>query len=101
MAGSLKKHPKPAAPAAPTKCQQIGFTPNSDDVAGDITASGMDCTEASDVVRRVRERHDPVAGRRFFRSPPFTCRGMRQTTALESTAYRCDDGSRRVTWTKT
>lgn len=101
VAGSLKKHPKPASSGAPTKCQQIGFTPNSDDVAGDITATGLDCTTASDVVRRVRERHDPVTGRRFFRSPPFACRAARQERALESTAYRCDDGARRVTWNKT
>ncbi len=102
VAGSLKKHPKPAASsAAPAKCPQIGFTPNSDDVAGDITASGIDCTEASALVRRAREQHDPVNGRRFFRLEPFTCRAVPQHTALESTAYRCDDGARRVTWDKT
>lgn len=102
VAGSLEKHPKPAASsAAPAKCPQIGFTPNSDDVAGDITATGLDCTEASALVRRAREQHDPVTGRRFFRLEPFTCRAARQDTALESTAYRCEDGSRRVTWDKT
>jgi hypothetical protein len=102
VAGSLRKHPKPVAPStAPTRCPPIGFTPHSDDVAGEITASGLDCTEASALVRRARERHDPVAGARFFRLPPFTCRAIRQDTALESTAYRCDDGARRVTWQKT
>lgn len=102
VAGSLRKHPEPAqASAPPTKCRPIGFTPNSDDVAADITATGLDCDEASALVRRAREQHDPVAGRRFFRLPPFTCRAARQDTALESTAYRCDDGSRRVTWSKT
>ena len=102
VAGSLKKHPKPAAaPAQPAKCPPIGFTPNSDDVAGDITATGLDCTEASALVRRAREQHDPVTGRRFFVLPPYSCRATRQDTALESTAYRCDDGARRVTWNKT
>jgi hypothetical protein len=42
-----------------------------------------------------------VTGARFFRLEPFTCRAARQNTALESTAYRCDDGPRRVTWQKT
>ncbi|HYH49113.1 MAG TPA: hypothetical protein VEG38_06155, partial [Acidimicrobiia bacterium] len=65
VAGSLRKHPEPAATAASTKCQPIGFTPNSDDVAADITATGLDCAEASALVRRAREQHDPVAGRRF------------------------------------
>jgi hypothetical protein len=119
VAGSLRKHPKPAAASAPpVKCPPVGFTPNSDDVAGDITATGVDCTEASALVRRAREQHDPVTGRRFFQLPPYTCRAARgtggvpptsaagaardsQDTALESTAYRCDDRARRVTWNKT
>jgi hypothetical protein len=118
VAGSLKKHQPAASSAAPAKCAQIGFTPNSDDVAGDITATGVDCTEASALVRRAREQHDAVSGRRFFQLAPFTCRAARGTggvpptaaagaardsqhTALESTAYRCEDGARRVTWEKT
>jgi hypothetical protein len=119
VAGSLRQHRGAAAsPAAPAKCPQIGFTPNSDDIAGDITATGLDCAEASALVRRARDQHGPVAGRRFFELAPFTCRATRgpggvppiaaagaakdsQDTALESTAYRCDDGPRRVTWTKT
>ena len=102
LARSLRPHPRPAgSTAAPTRCPPVGFTPNSDDVAADITATGVDCAEATALVRRVRERHDPVTGRRFFRLPPYTCRGIRQDTALESTAYRCDDAARRVTWSKT
>jgi hypothetical protein len=101
VAGSLRKHPPAPSSAAPTKCPPVGFTPNSDDVATDLTATGLDCTEASALVRRARQEHDPVTGPRFFRLDPFTCRAVRQTTTLESTAYRCDDGARRVTWTKT
>ena len=102
LARSLRRHPRPAAsPAAPAKCPVIGFTPNSDDVAADITATGVDCAEATALVRRARERHDPVTGPRFFHLPPYICRAARQDTALESTAYRCDDGARRVTWSKT
>jgi hypothetical protein len=102
VAGSLRTHPKPpASSSSPAKCPQIGFTPNSDDVAADVTATGMHCNEASGVVRRAREQHDPVTGARFFGLPPFTCRAARQdTAALETTAYRCDDAARRVTWEK-
>jgi hypothetical protein len=103
VAGSLRKHTPTAPPSgtAAAKCPPVGFTPNSDDVAGDIAATGLDCTEASALVRRAHQEHDPVTGPRFFRLEPFTCRAVRQGTTLESTAYRCDDAARRVTWTKT
>jgi hypothetical protein len=101
VAGSLRKHPKPASSAAPVKCPQIGFTPNSDDVAADIEATGVDCDEASALVRKVRDRRGVVGEQRNFTLPPWSCRAARGDTALESTAYRCDDGARRVTWQKT
>lgn len=107
VAGSLRRHaPPPKAPAtgagAPAKCPQIGFTPDSDDVAADITASAIDCAGASDLVRRVKQEHDPVTGPRLFRADPFTCRAVRnERVPLERTEYRCGDGARRVTWNKT
>lgn len=103
VAGSLRRH-TPTAPlsGAPTKCPQIGFTPNSDDVAGEITATGLDCGEAGALVRRTREEHGALGSPRYFRLPPFTCRGVfSDGPGLANTAYRCEDGARRVTWTKT
>lgn len=104
VAGSLRRH-TPAAPAsaAPASCPPIGFTPNSDDVAGDINATGVDCKEADRLVRKVTERGSagaPVP--RFFHQDAYTCRGVfNDGPGLANTAYRCDDGARRVTWTKT
>jgi hypothetical protein len=103
VAGSLRKH-TPAAPssAAPAECPQIGFTPDSDDVAGDIAATGLDCTEASDLVRRTREQHYALGSPRLFRLDPFTCRAVFEDgPGLANTTYRCEDGPRRVTWRKT
>lgn len=109
VAESLRKHTPAAAPSgAPANCPQIGFTPNSDDVAGDITALGTDCAEADRLVRAVTGRRpsSPEGGGRplprFFRQDGYTCRGVfNDGPGLANTVYRCDEGTRRITWRKT
>lgn len=69
-ASSTTTAPKPAgSSSAPARCPQIGFTPNSDDVATEITATGVHCDEASALVRKVRDRQGPTTDQRNFMLP--------------------------------
>lgn len=53
--------------AATHQCGQVGFTPDSEDAAGGITATGVTCDEARAFVgvagRRTSSGGPPVAGR--------------------------------------
>jgi hypothetical protein len=85
-----------AHPAAETRrCGQIGFTPNSDDVAGSIRATGLTCGLARDFVRDAGgEPGDRVGG--------FRC----TSTAVDAPAglpykrYRCTGAGDVIRWRK-
>lgn len=87
------------ATAAVTRdCGQVGFTPNSEDVAGDITATGVTCDEALAFVE--------LAGRRTSSGGPpsvdvegWRCVVTYQTEdPLPRSDYRCTRGSATVTF---
>lgn len=79
-------------------CGQVGFTPNSEDVAGDITAAGVTCDEALEFVE--------VAGRRTSSGgpPSVDVEGWRCVVTystedpLPRSDYRCTKGSATVTF---
>lgn len=83
------------------RCGNVGFTPNSDDVASDIVATGLSCAEAEAVVRVVAA---PLSATGPARSEGagFTCvLTGRSTEALESATYECTSGTRRITFRRT
>jgi hypothetical protein len=91
----------------PDACPNIGFTPNSDDVASDISivsslAPGA-CDEAERVVRHVHEdyRHNFFDGPRYFTALGYECTVRTDSEGLEKGLYRCTDGATLVRWTKT
>lgn len=85
-------------PAATHECGQVGFTPNSEDVAGDITATGVTCDEARAFVE--------VAGRRTSSGGPpslevdgWRCLATYATDdPLPRSDYRCTKGPATVTF---
>lgn len=86
---------------ATQRCANVGFTPNSDDVASDIVAIGLSCAEAEAVVRVVAA---PLSATGPARSEGagFTCvLTGRSTEALESATYECTSGTRRITFRRT
>jgi hypothetical protein len=87
----------------PTACPNIGFTPNSDDVASEITISGGECAEAERVVRHVHEemKHNFFDGPRYFTALGYECTVRTVSEGLESGLYRCTDGATLVSWRKT
>lgn len=84
------------------ECPDIGFTPNSDDVAGNIKATGATCDEASALVREVRRTHNAYSGPRALERGGFTC-SVVVTDSLELpySTYTCVTGAKRVMWEKT
>lgn len=91
------------APApSPTACGDIAFAPASEDMATDIVATGVPCTEATDLVRTVAGQHNFYSGARSFTAGGWAC-----TVATDQAAdppighYACTRGTGEVTWTKT
>lgn len=84
--------------AATHQCGQVGFTPDSEDAAGDITATGVTCDEARAFVE--------VAGRRTSSGgpPSLEVDGWRCVVTyatddpLPRSDYRCTRGPATVTF---
>ena len=82
----------PSAAAASRACKQVNFTPNSDDLATGIRASGVTCRYARDFVRDSGGR----PGRRYR---GFTCtRAKVEDEALPYTRYRCTRPGDLIRW---
>ena len=80
------------AAAATRACKQVNFTPNSDDLAGNIRVSGVSCKYARDFIRDSEGR----PGKRYR---GFTCtRAKVETDALPYTRYRCTRPGDLIRW---
>ena len=82
-----------ASSAASTKkCTQVAFTPNSDDTAAEIRATGLTCGLARDFVRDSEGR----PGKRFR---GFACtRAQVDGGELPYTRYRCIGAGDVISW---
>ena len=86
--------------AAPLKCDSVPFTPNSEDLASDIEATGLSCEEAEEFVR--------VAGKRTSSGGPaeldvegFHCERTRsEQDPLPRAHYECVSGTKKVTFVR-
>lgn len=87
--------------AATAKCQSVPFTPNSEDLASDIEATGLSCDEAEAFVR--------IAGKRTSSGGPaeldvegFHCERTRtEEDPLPRAYYECTSGTKKVTFVRT
>ena len=84
-------------------CFDVGYTPNSDNVAGQIMASGMDCAEAEGLVRKVGVQAVAVGGPARLEVDGFVCVRTAQNDGrgLPSADYACSSGSKKVTFNRT
>ena len=90
-----------ARAAATLDCQTIGFTPNSEDAASSIKATGLPCAEAEAFVR--------IAGRRTSSGGPaqvdvegYRCVRVRSTQdPIPQAFYECTSGAKKVTFVRT
>lgn len=89
-----------AVPAGTRNCQTIPFTPNSEDAASSVTATGLSCEEAEAFVR--------VAGRRTSSGGPssvnvdgYRCVLTRSVQdPLPQAFFECTNGSKKVTFVR-
>ena len=87
--------------AATLDCQTVGFTPNSEDAASSIKATGLTCAEAEAFVR--------VAGPRTSSGGPaqldvdgYRCVRVRSVQEpLPQAFYECTSGAKKVTFVRT
>lgn len=95
------RNPRTTATSGGTAtCQTIAFTPNSEDAASSVTATGLSCQEAEDFVR--------VAGRRTSSGGPssvnvdgYRCVLTRsEQDPLPRAFYECTDGGKKVTFVR-
>lgn len=88
------------APSTVT-CPDIGFTPNTEDMASGIRATGTDCIEASALIRRAKAEHNFYSGPRAFELDGWRCTVVTDETELPVGHYSCVSGPKVVTWEKT
>ena len=82
----------PATASATKKCAQVPFTPNSDDVASHIRATGLTCGLARDFIQDSNGR----PGKRFR---GFACTSSKvETSELPYTRYRCTGAGDVIRW---
>ncbi len=87
----------PATTGVPLACPQIGFTPNSDDVASQITTTGSSCEQAAQVVSAVKG-----AASLNYESQGFQCSGVEDSTAVLATVrWTCVNGLTTIAFIKT
>ena len=88
--------------AVRSACPDIGFAPNSDNVAGDIFATNMTCAEADTLLRKVGPQVGAVGGPSRVEADGFLCvRTSSSQAGLPSSQFECASGSRKVTFTRT
>jgi len=81
-------------------CADVGFAPQSDNIASHIVATGTSCPEAQALVRKVAAVHDLTTGPREFTSGAFACSVVTEEVALPVGHYTCLEGAKKVTWDK-
>ena len=92
----------PTAPAtkpspAPTlRCETVGFTPNSEDAASEITATGLSCDEAEAFVRVAGERTSSGGPDRLDVAGYRCVRTGNEQDPLPVSRYECTNGDKKV-----
>ena len=87
---------------SPMSCPNIGYTPNTEDIASQITVTRVTCTDATALLRQVRASHNYISGPRTFVSGEYACTVVttQDRGGFETGRYTCVAGERRVTWIK-
>lgn len=87
--------------AATLNCQTVAFTPNSEDAASSVTATGLSCAEAEAFVRVAGARTSP-GGPAQLRVEGYRCVLVRSVQEpLPQANYECTNGAKKVTFVRT
>ena len=89
-----------STPAGVLECTTVAFTPNSEDAASDITATGLSCDEAESFVRRAGMQTSS-GGPEEVDVDGFHCiRTSSQQDPLPRSSYECMNGPKTVTFVR-
>ncbi|MBW3645033.1 MAG: hypothetical protein KY441_05955 [Actinobacteria bacterium] len=89
-----------SGPSPSAECTTVGFTPNSDDVASSIVATGLSCDEAEAFVRKIGPSVGPFGPARI-ELDGFECVLTRtDDVELAHGFYECTSGSKRITFVR-
>jgi len=99
--GTFEVTESPAA--VPLRCSNVGFTPNSDDVASSVVATGLSCLDAEGLVRAVGARVGATGGPDRLEQGTFVCirTARRDGPGLTASDFECTSGTKKVTFTRT
>jgi len=87
-----------------SKCADQNFTPNSEDIAGDVVATGLSCAEAEAFLRKVGPLVGATGGPANITVDGFACVRTRENDGaygIPSSDYECTSGARTVTFHRT
>ena len=82
-------------------CQTVAFTPNSEDAASQVKATGVTCAEAEAFVRTVGQRTSS-GGPQSLTVDGYRCVLVRSVQdPLPQAFYECTNGARKITFVRT
>lgn len=90
----------PAVPVETSRCPTIGFTPNSEDAASEITATGLSCAEAEDLVQAAGRQTSSGGPPQLDVSGYHCVRTGTEEDPLPRAFYECVNGSKTVTFVR-
>jgi hypothetical protein len=83
-----------------SSCATVGFTPNSEDAASSVTATGLSCAEAEAFVR-VAGTQTSSGGPQAVDVEGYQCVATASTQdPLPTTSYSCTNGPKKVTFVR-
>ena len=85
------------------QCANVGFAPNTDNVAGDIVAVGLGCAEAEALVRKVGAQVGSIGPPARVEADGFECvrTSQYEGMGLPSATFTCTSGAKKVTFVRT
>lgn len=85
-----------------SRCEDIAFAPNSDNLASDIEATGVTCAEAEALVRKVGPQVGAIGGPSRVEADGWVCiRTASSDRFLPNSDFACTSGSKTVTFHRT
>jgi hypothetical protein len=82
------------------RCQTVGFTPNSEDAASDVMATGLSCADAEAFVRVAGARTSSGGPQELEVSGYHCVRTRSKEDPLPQAFYECTDGPKKVTFVR-
>jgi hypothetical protein len=90
----------PSTPAVELACETVGFTPNSEDAASDVRATGLTCEEAEAFVRTAGEVTSSGGPEELDVAGYHCVRIAIAEEPLPTSTYRCTMGPKQVTFVR-